>query len=97
MLPKTKPTKTKPTKTNLLATGHIIKPPIKTQAPKSKKVKQTAEFRKARLAEKHECPCGGKYTYRNKSVHLKTKRHQDFENPLEHATQQDVDAMFGVV
>ena len=93
--------KTKPTKTNLLTTGHIIKEPIKTPAPvapKSKKVKQTAEFRKARLAEKHECICGGKYTYRNKSVHLKTKKHQDFENPLGgYATQQDVNAMFGVV
>jgi hypothetical protein len=29
---------------------------------------------------KHDCVCGGKYTFANKSQHLKTSRHQDYMN-----------------
>jgi hypothetical protein len=35
------------------------------------------------MNEKHECEvCGGKYTYRNKSVHSKTKRHLNALTPV---------------
>jgi hypothetical protein len=30
-----------------------------------------------RFYQKHDCPCGGKYTIGNKSTHNKTKKHQD--------------------
>ncbi len=29
---------------------------------------------------KHECECGGRYTYAHKSEHLKSKKHQNFIN-----------------
>jgi hypothetical protein len=35
-------------------------------------------YRKAN--EKHNCPCGGKYTKQNKSIHEKTQKHQTFIN-----------------
>jgi hypothetical protein len=37
-----------------------------------------------KMGEKHQCDCGGKYTYRHKSNHLKTTKHQNFikDHPL---------------
>ena len=32
----------------------------------------------AKLKEKFNCECGGKYTYINKSQHIKTKMHQEY-------------------
>tara|TARA_R100000951_G_scaffold65420_1_gene55208 strand:- start:45 stop:533 length:489 start_codon:yes stop_codon:yes gene_type:complete len=31
-----------------------------------------------KLKEKHDCPCGGKYTTANQAQHLKTKKHQKY-------------------
>ena len=31
-----------------------------------------------KIKKKFNCPCGGKYTYHNKSIHLKTKKHQNY-------------------
>jgi len=33
---------------------------------------------KERLTQKHNCPCGGKYTTTHRARHLKTKRHQTY-------------------
>jgi gas vesicle protein len=47
------------------------------------KVKQwqedNADKIKQHQKQKHDCDCGGKYTYSVKSKHLKTKKHQEFE------------------
>ena len=32
-----------------------------------------------KLKEKFECECGGKFTHQNKSTHLKTVKHQNYE------------------
>ena len=31
-----------------------------------------------RINQKHECACGGRFTLKNKTVHLRTKKHQRF-------------------
>ena len=36
------------------------------------------ENNKEKRNEKFECECGGKFTYTHKSIHLKTKRHQNY-------------------
>ena len=36
------------------------------------------EENKEKILEKFECQCGGKYTYKNKSRHLKTPKHQSY-------------------
>jgi hypothetical protein len=68
----------------------------------------TAEESKARMLQKFTCPCGGKFTYRNKGVHSRTQKHKlyieketkkDAEpepEKLPHATQADVDKFFKV-
>ena len=66
----------------------------------------TAEESKARMLQKFTCGCGGKFTYRNKGVHSRTKKHKlyieketkkDAEpEKLPHATQLDVDKFFKV-
>ena len=35
------------------------------------------------LNSKIECECGGRYTKRNKSTHMKTKKHQEYVSNLE--------------
>jgi hypothetical protein len=32
--------------------------------------------------QKHDCPCGGKYTHQNKASHMKTKLHIKYESEL---------------
>jgi len=39
------------------------------------KQKQYRENNKEKLHQKHDCPCGGKYTYQKKSRHMKSKKH----------------------
>jgi len=39
------------------------------------KNKEYYELNIEKIKEKHECECGGKYTCKNKSKHLKTKKH----------------------
>jgi hypothetical protein len=36
------------------------------------------EENKDKINEKFNCECGGKYTYQNKSTHLKSKKHQTY-------------------
>lgn len=36
-------------------------------------------------SEKHQCPCGGRYTHVNKVKHEKTKKHQQFINQTIHS------------
>ena len=36
----------------------------------------------AKMKEKFNCECGGKYIRINKSIHLKTKKHQKFKNTM---------------
>jgi len=55
------------------------------EANKEKIKEQRAEHYQANIEnlkekknEKFNCPCGGKYTYINKSKHSKTKRHQNW-------------------
>lgn len=33
---------------------------------------------KQQKTQKHNCPCGGRYTQTNKTQHIKTKKHQDY-------------------
>ena len=44
------------------------------------KIKEYNEKNKEKLTEKFDCECGGKYIFKNKSRHLKTKKHLDFMN-----------------
>jgi len=39
--------------------------------------------KKMEVNEKVSCECGGRYTKRNKSTHMKTKKHQDYVSNLE--------------
>ena len=34
---------------------------------------------RTKQSQKHQCPCGGKYTNTNKSQHFKSKKHRAFE------------------
>jgi hypothetical protein len=46
---------------------------------KIKKYRETyREENKAKLNKKYDCKCGGKYTHKNKSQHLKTDKHQEY-------------------
>jgi hypothetical protein len=67
----------------------------------------TKEEHKARMLQKFTCPCGGKFTYRNKGVHSRTAKHTAYiektkkpepepEPKLPPATQADVDKFFKV-
>ena len=42
------------------------------------KAKQHYEKNKEKLHEKFSCECGGKYTYKHKLTHLKTKKHLEY-------------------
>jgi len=42
--------------------------------------KQYRKDNEHKLNEKFECPCGGRYTHKNKSKHFKTKLHQNYLN-----------------
>jgi translation elongation factor EF-G len=48
----------------------------------SEKCKEYKENNKEKIKEKsnkkHDCPCGGRYTYVNKTKHFKTKMHQKY-------------------
>lgn len=41
--------------------------------------KKYKDENKEKLNETHICECGGKFSLKNKSAHLKTKKHQKFE------------------
>ena len=45
---------------------------------KNKKRMERYYANKDNECKKHNCLCGGKYTYVNKSTHEKTKKHQDY-------------------
>ena len=55
---------------------------IKYRENNKDKIKTTnikyRENNKDKINEKFECVCGGKYKYKHKSTHLKTKKHLDF-------------------
>ena len=38
------------------------------------------EKNKEKIHEKFDCECGGRYTQTNKSIHTKSKKHQDYIN-----------------
>lgn len=38
------------------------------------------KYREEKLKEKTICECGGRYTYQNKSSHMKTTKHLNWEN-----------------
>jgi len=44
--------------------------------------KEYVEANKEREKEKFTCECGGKYTYKNKSQHFKSKKHLKFVNQV---------------
>ena len=46
----------------------------------SERNKQYKQKNKEKLSKKNDCPCGGKYTHINKSIHLRTKKHQKYLN-----------------
>lgn len=51
------------------------------QANQEACLKRDAEYRqsnKAKINEKFDCECGGKFTHKNKSGHLKSQKHQAF-------------------
>ena len=48
------------------------------------KIKQYYQYNREKIAErdnkKFSCECGGKYTHKNKTIHLRTKKHQKYLN-----------------
>ena len=50
--------------------------PVKKEEPEDKYY----QVHKDKLNEKFICDCGGCYTRRNKAVHMKSKKHLDFES-----------------
>jgi len=44
----------------------------------NQKHKEYYENNKNELKQKHTCECGGKYSYKNKSQHQKSKKHQNY-------------------
>jgi hypothetical protein len=42
-------------------------------------IKQYYQDHKQEINQKHDCPCGGKYTHHHKTKHLKTECHQNYE------------------
>lgn len=65
------------------------------EANKDKILEQRAKYRetnKAKFTEKHECPCGGRYTYSGKSEHFKTKLHKDYLNKAQKRITIEVDS-----
>ena len=47
------------------------------------------ENNKDKKNAKNKCECGGKYTHSNISIHLKTKKHQNYINNLEENKNKD--------
>ncbi len=48
---------------------------------KEKIKEQKKEYRtvnKDKIKQKHDCECGGKFTHKNKAIHIKTKKHQQY-------------------
>ena len=43
------------------------------------KIKQYRKDNTDKIKVKHACACGGRYTHHNKSHHMKSKKHQEFE------------------
>ena len=52
------------------------------KAKNKEKLKDYREANKDKLNEKIECECCGKYTYANKSIHIKTSKHQNYLQSL---------------
>ena len=50
--------------------------------------KKYHEKNKEKLNEKHDCPCGGRYTHQNKIQHFKTNMHKKYLN--DDATEADL-------
>ena len=46
------------------------------------KIKKYQNTIKEYRNNKNDCECGGKYTYKNKSIHLKSKKHQKYLNNI---------------
>ena len=44
--------------------------------------KQHYQDNKERLKQKFNCECGGRYTKKNKTIHIKTKKHLNYINQL---------------
>ena len=40
--------------------------------------KEYRENNKEKINEKHNCPCGGRYTHQNKTIHFKTQKHKKY-------------------
>jgi len=40
--------------------------------------KEYYQERKGELNKKHDCQCGGKFTYKHKTIHEKSQKHQDY-------------------
>ena len=45
-------------------------------------MKQYRQANTHKIKQKHDCPCGGKYTTAGKSQHLKTKKHREYLEAL---------------
>lgn len=43
-------------------------------------IKQYRQDNRDKINEKFECPCGGRYTHRNKLQHSRSKKHQAYLN-----------------
>ena len=42
-------------------------------------IKQYYQDHKNEINQKHDCPCGGRYTHHHKTKHLKTELHRNYE------------------
>jgi uncharacterized protein (DUF885 family) len=53
-------------------------------------IKEYFSSKKMEANNKIECECGGRYTKRNKSTHMQTKKHQDYVSNLEKQSSREV-------
>lgn len=59
--------------------GMNVQVPGMTTKESSKQYReQNKERIRERANKKYECECGGRYTHNNKSIHLKSQKHQNF-------------------
>jgi len=52
------------------------------QDNRDKRIEQTKQYtldNKEKIYQKHNCSCGGKYTYSSKARHMKSPKHQEYE------------------
>ena len=66
--------------------------PNRTQAEHRQYHQQYMQQRQEESSKKHDCPCGGRYTNEHKSTHLKTEKHQAYEQFMA-LTEEQVEAM----